>query len=57
MTTKTYNEVMRMAKDGTVEVVRFFAVRHGRGNVEVRNTTTGKRKTWQVEQVPDDFQG
>jgi hypothetical protein len=57
MTTKTYNEVMRMAKEGTVEVVRFFAVRNGRGNVEVRNTTTNKRKTWQVEQVPADFQG
>ena len=56
MTTKTYNEVMRMAKEGTVEVLRFFAVRNGRGNVEVRNTTTNKRKTWQVEQVPADFQ-
>ena len=55
MTTKTFEQISRMVNNGTIEVVSWFAVRHGRGMVEVRNTTTGKRKTWQVENIPANF--
>ena len=57
MTSKTYAQVMKAVKEGNFEVVNFFAVRNGRGMVEVRNTTTGKTKTWEVEQVPANFKG
>ena len=55
MTTKTFEQISRMVNNGTIEVVSWFAVRHGRGMVEVQNTTTGKRKTWQVENIPANF--
>ena len=57
MTTKTNEQISRMVRNGTIEVISWFAIRHGRGMVEVRNTTTGKRKTWQVENIPSDFSG
>jgi hypothetical protein len=57
MTTKTHEQISRMVRNGTIEVISWFAIRHGRGMVEVRNITTGKRKTWQVENIPSDFSG